>query len=258
MSQKKSTRSIYGLFVAGVFALLIWKRYVPKIIIVGLGIWVGLLFNFIRKCDESRKPIHTLLALGFIVMTFFGIETYVRFHTQEVAWLKDPEAKLLDTIISPLPGNFFCWSVMTVETLGEPPVYKLQSGIFSNVPGILSPEDCMKFQVGKGEKENRIKKTPNDDPKLLWTNSFKAPLDKFATFYNENCLVRDFLKFSRAPFFRQRKGEAVFADFRFERAGLNNFSQVTVAINDQALECERKYPIPPWKPPRSDLIKTFP
>jgi len=255
ISKRVTTKYIYSALVIAIFAFILKKGLIPLPILAAIAIWGILVFLFINWQTEDRKPLFSILGLAFIVLAFHGTGQFVRAHAQEAAWQKDPEAKLLDMIISPLPGNFLCWSLLTVKVLGDPPVYKLQSGYMTNWPAFLSPEDCMNQMKLGNANESRIKKSPNDDPKVIWTHSFKTPLEKFTALYNEDCLFREFLKFARAPYFISRKQEVQFGDYRFEHIGARNFSQMTFPRVRESADCPKN--LFPWGYPRTDLIGTF-
>ena len=252
----KMNRLFFVFLLFGLGTVVYLSRMVPWPMMAFMSAWTAFLFFIFQFYDEERKSTVGLLILMLLVSVFYVDQRYVRFHTQELAWQRDPEAKLLDIIINPLPGNLICWSVITVETNGDPMVYKLQAGIFSTLPDRLTPEECSTYQFKNNFGVTTMPKKPNQDPRMMWTHSFKMSVEKLEKIYLGDCRVRAFFNFARAPFIQTQKGELTIGDYRYDRPGFPSFSQfVFPKGNTVPFECPKN--VPPWQEPRSDLTKDF-
>ena len=214
--------------------------------------WTGFLFFVFQFLRTDLKAGYGLLFLTFIVSLFFIVKHHVYVRSLELAWQKDAESKILDVIVSPLPGNFICWSVVSAVIVGEPPIYKLRGGIFSLLPNRITPEDCSNFHPNRNFGVNVAKKKPGQDPSLIWTHSFKMDHAKVMKLYKEDCRIQAFFKFARAPYLTTKKGEVTLGDFRYSRPEHTSFTEMTFPKLNKGVVCPPH--VPNWREPRKDLI----
>ncbi|MFM8269147.1 MAG: metal-dependent hydrolase [Pseudomonadota bacterium] len=232
LAPSKKGKSFYGL-IAGLGLLLSWGlRVVPLLMCAVLTFWTVILFGILYRLKEKSKVFLTWAALTLMLLTF---EVGHRF-TREL--LPQDAA---DLILSPLPVNPFCWAVVTVETTGSE--LRLRRAIASPFPELVSLETCTHLRffspdISRAELDSQI----------LWEQEHIVSLAELKQLKDQYCDVRDFLQFSRAPYFWRDETGLYFSDLRFERANKRSFARIK--ISDQAPPCPDSKA--PW------TVKTLP
>jgi hypothetical protein len=83
----------------------------------------------------------------------------------------------------------------------------------------------------------------------LWLSRFSAPLAELRALAASRCDAAAFLRYSRAPFWTSRT-PAVVGDLRFDRTRALEFAEMELSSGG---ECPPN--VPPWTPPRADLLE---
>ena len=158
----------------------------------------------------------------------------------------DPRAELLDVVVTPLPANAVCTSVITVERSGA--TYRVSTAQVSSVPAITPAERC----PVRGGAGSALRASPRRSTwAVRWDGEWTAPAADLASLARQSCPALAALRFIRAPAWRAMGGATVMlGDVRFGRASGSGFSDVRVPR--RAAACPRG--VPPWIPPRADLL----
>jgi inner membrane protein len=158
----------------------------------------------------------------------------------------DPAADVLDVVVSPLPANPVCASVITVErTKGS---YRVATARASAVPSVVEASRC-------GDRDRGgpmfVASSRASTSAVHWEGEWAAPVDELAALTRESCPALAALRFIRVPAWRAVDDSTVMlGDVRYGGASGSGFSDVRVPRRSAA--CPDA--VPPWIPPRADLL----
>ena len=158
----------------------------------------------------------------------------------------DPTAEMLDVVVSALPANPVCAEVITVERVGA--MYRAATARVSIVPTVVPAAQCATRQVtGSLITSSRRGSTPA----VHWDGEWSAPSAELAALARHSCLALAAMRFIRVPIWRAVADSAVLiGDIRYGGGAGNGFTDVRVP----RLTSSCPGWIPPWTPPRVDLL----
>jgi inner membrane protein len=162
----------------------------------------------------------------------------------------DPTAEILDIVVSPMPANPLCAAVITVERSGAR--YRASTGRVSIAPSLAPAAHCATRQT----TGSLISDSPRGSTaSLAWDGEWSAPSKELATLARQSCLALAALRFIRVPIWSAIGDSMVLlGDVRYGGGSGNGFTDVRVP------RLTRTCPgwIPPWTPPRADLLGPSP
>jgi inner membrane protein len=186
---------------------------------------------------------------GWIVVTLVMLTgaRVARAAATRAARDTDSTAELLDIVVSPLPANPLCATVIIVERSG--PVYRIATARVSATPSIAQAISCST----RATIESAIaSSTRRSTPSVHWEGEWSAPVAPLAILVRENCVALAAMRFIRVPIWRTLADSAVLlGDARFGGASGNGFTDVRVPRSP--VSCPGA--VPPWRPPRADLLE---
>jgi inner membrane protein len=208
-------------------------------------------FSILIHWKFPKKTAHGVMWACFLIVLciFYKTSVYTKEIVERVEDQERPGIIIHDTVLSPLPSNFFCWRVQTVESLGPMKTYRVRDGLVTPFPGWVDFTDCSKLAMSKHSKGLQV----NPKNEVHWFREKLLDLSVPQRLEKEDCDVKGLLRFSRVPVFEKTgKGMVKFYDARFEREGRTNFTEVIVPEFPLIKsECPG---IPSWIPPREDLL----
>ena len=148
---------------------------------------------------------------------------------------------VVDVVLTPNPSSPLCWSAIAIEERAADAQYVLWRGTLSLMPAWRSPTACALH----GLFESRSVRT-------LGAGSFAVgaeihqPLGRLRALARDNCRVRAWLRFGRAPVI---EGDWIY-DLRFRQRSTDNFSRMRLDAGDGCPGF-----VPEWSMPRSDLLQ---
>lgn len=158
----------------------------------------------------------------------------------------DPSAEILDVVVTPLPTNPLCATVITVERSGL--TYRVARARVSAAPSVTKAARCGSVNSMESIFRPALRQTT---PAVQWEGEWTAPSEELATLARGSCRARSALRFIRAPIWRALDDSTVMlGDARFGGASGNAFTDVEVPR--QSAICPDG--VPPWTPPRTDLL----
>jgi inner membrane protein len=181
--------------------------------------------------DRARVPM-ALVAGAAFVSTSFALAERARAGT---AALLPAGERIVDIVRSPQPAAPLCWSVIAITERDD--AYVLRRGTLSLSPRIQDPARCG-LHVTAGLPTVRA------EGALLWTDEIVQPLGRLRALARDDCWVRAWLQFARAPV---ADGRRVF-DLRFETLPRDNFTAMPIG----RAGCPAN--VTGWTPPRADLL----
>lgn len=184
---------------------------------------------------------------GWVTFTLVMFAATARAHAATVHAVRaaEPNAELLDVVVSPLPANAVCMSVITIERSGG--TYRLATARVSAMPAVTDAARC---GVRDGGSPMLRTSTRRSTSAVRWDGEWTAPAVELATLVRESCFALAAMRFIRAPIWRAAADSMVLlGDVRYG-GGSNGFTDVRVPRNSAT--CPRA--VPPWTPPRMDLL----
>lgn len=157
----------------------------------------------------------------------------------------DPRADLLDVVVSPMPANALCMSVITVERSGA--AYRVVTARASAVAWV-SAARCGTRDRSAARLEVSLRRSTS---RLRWDGEWSAPAAELATLARESCPALAALRFIRAPLWHAVDDSTVMlGDARYGGASGSGFTDVRVPRRSSACPAN----VPPWTPPRADVV----
>jgi len=199
-----------------------------------------------------RPPTRTAIAVGgWVLMTllFFTGTRVVRAEVVRQLRLR-PHTQVVDVIVSPLPANPMCVSVIAVSLGGGGYVVENMEG--SALPSVMRVSRCPQ-SGGVGGQASTISRSRfvELESGSAWITDEFHPIAELATIARESCPALAALRFMRAPEWRLlNDSTVVIGDARYGGAN-GGFTTMTVPRHSSV--CPRG--TPPWIPPRADLLR---
>lgn len=158
----------------------------------------------------------------------------------------DPTADVLDVVVSPLPANPVCTSVIILERSGA--TYRVTTARVSAAPRVAEASRCGTRERDEGAFHPSPRRSTTA---VRWDGEWTAPSAELGTLARESCPALAALRFIRVPAWRAINDSTVLlGDVRYGGASGNGFSDVRVPQRSAA--CPDA--VPPWTPPRADLL----
>jgi inner membrane protein len=155
----------------------------------------------------------------------------------------DPAATPLDIVVTPLPANPVCMTIITVERSGAS--YRVAAGRASAAPSVTHASRC----GTRARSDPQL--APSDrrsTPAVQWDAEWTAPLAELVNLASESCPALAALRFIRVPAWRAADDSTVLLrDVRY------GFSEVRVPRRSAGCPDD----VPPWIPPRADLLDSW-
>lgn len=197
----------------------------------------------------SRPATRVSFATGgwvLVTLAMMAGAARARAATERAARSADPSAELLDVVISPQPANAVCMTVITVERAGAN--YRVVTARASAAPWITRASRC---GAGRATASSFRASTRRSTPAVQWDAEWSAPIAELATLAAASCPALAALRFIRVPVWRATDDSTVMlGDARYGGASGSGFTAVRVARRTAA--CPGG--VPPWVPPRADVI----
>ena len=218
-----------GAIVATAGALGVVAPGAVAALALGAILWALVL----RALRPRGRALAALAAGGTFVAASFALAERARVET--AALLPADAGRIVDIVRSPHPAAPLCWSVIAITERDD--AYVLRRGTLSLAPALQDPARCGLHATAKLP-------TLRADRGMLWTDEIAQPLARLRALERDDCWVRAWLQFARAPVADDRR---VF-DLRFETIPRDNFT----AMPQGRAGCPAH--VTGWTPPRADLL----
>jgi len=244
LARTRIARSSLAVGFTGILVYGLVARHVA--VSQGLGLlFVAACVTLVARTLSRRGRI--VLAVGgwiAVTMVFVVASGAVRGMVTASAERSFPEMRFVDVIRTPALANPLCWSVITIGV--ERDDYVARRSIVSLAPFVVSPRRC-------GAGDPRVTTAPlaaveSSDGLVLWRSEFRAPLADLRALSKTHCDAAAFLRYARAPFWSDEDG-GVIGDLRFDRGRGLGFAAMSLSKSG---ECPPH--VPPWTPPRAELL----
>ena len=200
----------------------------------------------VRALQPSTRPIAALGAWIAVTLTMVMGSSIARSAATRAVHEGAPDAELLDMVVTPLPANPLCSTVVTVERSGDR--YGVQMARVSAVPGLVDPARCA--VTGNGGPTFTAS-TRQSSAAVHWDRQSSASISELAALRRSSCAVAAALQFLRVPAWQALSASDVqLGDARFGGAVPGILSlRAPRTLSDCSI------PAVPWTPPRADLLQ---
>jgi inner membrane protein len=152
---------------------------------------------------------------------------------------------LLDAVVTPLPGNPFCYSVIALEASDAD--YRLSLARVSIAPWLLDARRC---PSERRATTARLGSAGLPSKSVAWQGRWEGSLRRFGEL-SRRCDVAAFLRFARAPYWETlANGRILLGDLRYDNSPELDFAELELEAG--APSCPPA--TPSWLPPRRDLL----
>jgi inner membrane protein len=192
----------------------------PALCAIALGVAMR------RWAPRRRSAVALGLSLTFVAASFVVREVVrgkvLASNTDAVR----PE--LVDLVLSPRGGNPLCWTVVSVVRDERAGSYSMTRGDVA----VLARSACG---------------SPRGSD-VQWGDPTVQSLAQLRTLYRDDCWVRGWMQFGRAP----AVADGTISDLRYGNSFRGNFTTMTLQPPADAARCPAN--LTAWRPPRADLL----
>jgi inner membrane protein len=193
-----------------------------KALLAGVVVWIATTMIFVSAGRAANAQIETL-------------------HR------RTGSEQLLDSILTPMPANPICWDVLQVRSIGE--AYSLRQATFSLAPAWLPANACPSRGFAQEITAPVVPIEEPDTPSLHWRGQVRLSKRALRDLNAQSCEAAALMHFARAPFYVRRSGMTIVGDLRYDREPQPGFAEIEIGT----APCPSA--IPPWTPPRADLLR---
>ena len=222
---------------------------------VPMPLWIVLLLLSlvmlaIGKLASSRAAISaSLLACVGINAMFALTAAAAAQRAREVANQTYPQLALLDHVLSPMPANPMCWQLILVQRDGAN--WYLRRGMLALSPQLLAASHCPSRSDLTTPTAAMTKIGIEDSPRIAWNDEIELSRSALTEWIAKDCVAAAFMRFARAPWLAEVAHASVIGDARFDFERELNFAELELGeASERCLEY-----VPPWVPPREDLLE---
>ena len=230
-------------------AALWYRPLVPRGHAVALLILALALWFTARKLSPAARAWLATASFVLLAALFVAGSHRAKRIVHEHAARAFPTAQELDIVVTPMPANPFCWSVLLVQV--EQAEYVVRLGNVATWPTWLDVDSCPHDRRASPSAPLQALAVAERGP--LWLRSeYRIPAAELSALLSGRCEGRAFSRFTRVPYVTaaNQTGLRVLGDLRYDRNPGLDFSDL--ALPREERECPRH--VPSWLPPRSDLL----
>jgi inner membrane protein len=206
----------------------------------------GLSVALARVLRPGARATSAVVAWVAVTLAMAAGSAAARRATEGAVRDADPTAELLDVVVTTLPANPVCATVIAVERSGA--TYRVATARASSMPALTDASRC----PARGGNGPAFAASPRRSTRALrWDAQWTAPRAELASLARESCAALAALRFIRVPIWRAATDSSVMlGDVRYGGASGSGFTDVVVPR--RSARCPPA--VPPWTPPRADLL----
>jgi inner membrane protein len=229
------------LFLVGT---LVYLGLLPVSVMIAMLAAIGIAAIVVRSWEPRRRAWFALVATAVIFVGMSGVSRLVKAEARRAASHVDV-GEVVDIVADANPGVPWCWAVLTLQkaTEGSHDVLIARRGTVSLFPNVWPAPSCVSAQLSAGRWST------GDPPSqsIVWHRRWQERLDYLRELRNDNCRVRAWLQFGRAPYL----ADGVIRDLRFENPIGQNFTPMNIDNGSRACPSY----LSDWEPPRRDVLE---
>jgi len=215
-----------GLAWSATFAFALWLAAVRRLRVRGAG---------------------TLAAVATVAAAFFVGSRAAEARIHAGLRSRAPDERILDLASAPFPGNPLCWSALAVS-VDRAGVYRARQAYLTLAPAWLPPRAC-RLSLGGAKTAPLRPAGLAGSTALVFDRVFEARAAELHALAHDHCDARALLRFARVPYWTHVDGNLVLGDMRYDNGADLDFADLPLGG-----ACPGS--IPPWVPPRTDLLRS--
>jgi inner membrane protein len=190
-----------------------------------------------RASPRTRSTIALAVTASFVI-TMFGLSRVARAASVASAGAFQ-QGVIVDVVLNPRPAAPLCWTALAIEKREARGEYVMRRGSLALFDGWLPRSVC---NLG-GARPAPIGASRT---RVAWLLEFDESLSRLRTLARNDCRVRAWLRFARAP----GLSENTVTDERFGNGGFTS-----LRLSDPAAASVCPPHLPNWAMPRADLLE---
>ncbi len=244
----KLTRTLVALILIIGILLSFGTGMVPRPLAVGLSLLTITVLLITSRMSGRAASLTGLAAAASVFSMFVLAGHFAHRRVEALATTQFPNAVLLDTVLTPQPVNPLCWEAILVQL--DQDNYTLRRAIFALAPAWLSATQCPVINLSGATTAIITPVTAASNDELQWHGEASMSRVQVQSVIQDNCAAAALSRFARALFIRQREQQWLVGDLRFDREP--GLGMAELALDASAATCPQH--VPPWTPPRSDVL----
>ncbi|HVF16354.1 MAG TPA: metal-dependent hydrolase [Steroidobacteraceae bacterium] len=238
-----------ALALIAALGLSIVTGMVPTMLCVALGaLMIAMLA--VGKLASARIALTTSLIVWLSVNAMFMYSSTVAAERARVLSARTfPNEPLLDHVLTSMPANPFCWSLMLVQA-NEDRWYVRRASL-SLAPGWISADECPSRGNPREATAPMKKVDAPSNRAVVWINELQTERVSLNKWLGEDCDASAFMRFARAPWLAQIDDKWVIGDARFDNEPELSFAEFELMAG--RTNCMSL--VPSWTPPRAELLE---
>jgi inner membrane protein len=244
----RPARTGIGLVLIAALALSFGTRWV----LPSSGIAVALLMAGLLVAGWRAPPkvgLGSAIAAWVAVTAVFASASGLAAQRLEGDFAaRHPRARLLDHVLTPMPANPLCWDAIAVSM--EDGRYELRRGVVAAAPGLVRASACPDRTLDDATTAPLRRSADDASDGMRWLDEYEVAAKEFASLTQAYCDAAVLMRFARTPWIAAQPGGWIVGDLRFDREPGLGFAEIALAAS--AHGCST--PMPPWAPPRGELL----
>ena len=247
--RSKLARLIVELVLATGIGLAVFSGFVPLVPAVSLTVVIAAMLLLGLRA-KPQTALAGGVALWLIVTATFAVCSHLAARRVDAfAANLFPEARLLDRVLTPMPANPLCWEVMLVQTQENSVITRRT--MLALAPSLIPADGCLSRSLNIPSSAPLEPVSVADSAELHWYGEIASSLDRLRERVAADCEAAAAMRFIRVPWLAAIEGDMVLGDLRYDREKELGFAEL--ALQDPPGACPRL--VPPWQPPRADLLQ---
>jgi inner membrane protein len=238
-----------GLLLLAVLGAALVLPFITKISAVALiCAAVAMVIACAKSAPRTRLALGVAAPLG-VAAVFFAASARAKSLLREAS----PSVAIRDLIVTPMPANPLCFEAWTVGTHSGS--YVARRATVASLAGIVPASRCPSDDAAQPTAPLADVADPSTDD-VRWRGEFVAPLAQLSELATRDCRVAALLRFVRAPYWTVAGDVVIVGDLRYDRNPGLDFADIAVSRDGRETTCPGA--VPPWTPPRHDLLGRAP
>ena len=242
-------RALVGAMLIAAIAACFGSGLVPRgFAVLMTALTVGMLL-LAHRVPRTHALLGGIALWISITAAFAFSRTVVESQVKRFAATSLPQMTVLDYVLTPMPANPACWSVMLPMTDSDR--YVVRHGTWSLWPAVLPADRCPGKDLFTNITAPMQPVEGDGDAMHFWHGEIEMPRDELPGLVDSYCDAAAFMHFARVPWSMRREDGWIVGDLRYDRESGLGFAELQFENN--AAKCPSRQS--PWIPPRSDLLR---
>jgi inner membrane protein len=242
-------------FVALALAIGIGLSFVTGMVPTGMAIALTVVTLAMLAVGRWARPQSALAIslIGWLAINaaFAQASATADRRVAAIAEQAFPHDRLLDIVLTPMPVNPACWQVLLVQS--DPGVLYVRRATLSLAPSLIAAANCPS-RADLAQTTAKFADIPlMSTATVQWHGEVATSLAELRALAEQDCHAAGFVRFARAPWLATDASKRIIGDARYDHEAELGFAELD--LNEQA-PCMKR--VPPWTPPRSDLLDSAP